>query len=29
MELAKEILTSVILSIVGVIISGIGAFVMA
>ena len=29
MELAKEILTSVILSVVGVIISGIGAFVMA
>ncbi len=28
MELAKEILTSVILSIVGVIISGIGAFVI-
>ena len=29
MELAKEILTSIILSIVGVVISGIGAFVMA
>ena len=29
MELAKEILTSVILSVVGVVISGIGAFVMA
>lgn len=28
MELAKEILTSIILSIVGVVISGIGAFVM-
>lgn len=29
MELAKEILTSVILSVVGVVISGIGAFVIA
>jgi hypothetical protein len=29
MELAKEIVTTVILSIVGAVISGIGAFVMA
>jgi uncharacterized membrane protein YgaE (UPF0421/DUF939 family) len=29
MELAKEIITTVILSVVGVIVSGIGAFVMA
>lgn len=29
MELLKEILTTVILSVVGVIISGIGAFVMS
>lgn len=29
MDLAKEILTTVILSVVGIIISGIGAFVMA
>lgn len=29
MELAKEILTTVILSVVGIVISGIGAFVMA
>lgn len=29
MELAKEILTTVILSVVGIVVSGIGAFVMA
>ena len=29
MELAKEIITTVILSVVGVVVSGIGAFVMA
>lgn len=29
MDLAKEILTTVVLSVVGIIISGVGAFVMA
>jgi hypothetical protein len=29
MELVKEILTTVILSVVGIVVSGIGAFVMA